>query len=1161
MSPIFIKSGTDTAMKTHLLSVILSVITLLNATAATIWLPPPDSIAIVPDTIAKPESGGVMALSDDGDELPSLVNDIVPPTPQAAALARYGEYPVNLSTGIPDISVPIYEIDLGGYKLPVSLRYHASGFRPDDVAPPIGLGWTLNAGGLITRTILGAPDFERYGNKLTYLRDADNVKKEIWDNGPNGGRRLIDEASGSGTESAWDTEADRYTYNFAGHSGVFRYSDKDGRFIPLNHEPINILYFRQGGKDDPGQFIIGDGEGNVFTFAQSEYCGVTDDENHPTLSSWYLTEIFTPYGTISFNYSRNSASDYSIQRVASSCDIGNRFNPDYDRYAQIQYGNDMVLFEIHEAQSYTYYTYKEVRLESIEWPDGKIDFTYLCDSPFMSTFSAKGELTYLERLTEINVLTSDGSVRKSMTLDNNHYWGVNDYNKRMMLHGISDSEHGSYKFSYNTPTNNTPNIATAFSGTDYWGYYNGGEKKPYKNMISREAKIKAVRSLWTLDHRYDNKCDGADRSCNEDLMKYGILESISFPTGGFVAFEFEANRATDADGPNVSLYGGLRVKSITTSDNRGNYDCTVYEYIGRAVFLPPKEWMVWRTFFPDRLYVSNSLVTEIFDHAELVSNPIYPSASGFGCPVFYETVTERHSDGSYAVYNYSFAEIINYMRNERNYDEEMAPPEVFTSSLYDEGYCSPLLNYINRFDSTGRLLATESYRYNGSMLTKFNTGTRIKKTILWPLENPQIFLERIERFLQPPYLYIYPTTAYVKSFQTVNKKVTDHTTGLTDETEMRYDEALRTLHPRAVIKVCSDGLSDTTRYEFAFDHAGSSDPVMRQLAEDYPEASVSIEKFHGRQKVSTLRFGYDVADILPDRLLFSVGDNPPEEREHIIEWDGIMPAAVVLNESDTTRYEWEGFQHLKGMTLPGGLHYAFTSRPLFGMTSSTSPRGLRTDYSYHPDGRLAAVSDNIGTISCFNYNIRGREGDNAENSVVSTTYLTPDRSASRESRLYHDGLGRPYLSASLGSNTSGKWIYTMTGYDLRGREAELSLPFCGSSSADDHWYSADIGALASATYADSAAYSVNHYDGLGRVTSTDTPGEMWRTAGKKKTITYGSNGVNDVKLYTAPLGSTSLVKSGYYAKDTAVTDHDRRRRHVADGLQRSQRAKGARAPW
>lgn len=42
--------------------------------------------------------------------------------------------------------------------LPISLSYHGSGFKVSEVSSSVGLGWTLNAGGIITRSVRVRPD-------------------------------------------------------------------------------------------------------------------------------------------------------------------------------------------------------------------------------------------------------------------------------------------------------------------------------------------------------------------------------------------------------------------------------------------------------------------------------------------------------------------------------------------------------------------------------------------------------------------------------------------------------------------------------------------------------------------------------------------------------------------------------------------------------------------------------------------------------------------------------------------------------------------------------------------------------------------------------------------------------------------------------------------
>ena len=81
--------------------------------------------------------------------------EIIPPSPTSLQFQRYGDYPVNHFTGVPGISIPIFTIKEGDIEVPITLSYHASGARPDDVSGFVGLGWVLNTGGMITRTVHG----------------------------------------------------------------------------------------------------------------------------------------------------------------------------------------------------------------------------------------------------------------------------------------------------------------------------------------------------------------------------------------------------------------------------------------------------------------------------------------------------------------------------------------------------------------------------------------------------------------------------------------------------------------------------------------------------------------------------------------------------------------------------------------------------------------------------------------------------------------------------------------------------------------------------------------------------------------------------------------------------------------------------------------------
>ena len=81
-------------------------------------------------------------------ETPKLP-EIFPQSPTASELGKFGSYPVNLSTGLPQISIPLYTVQSGDISIPITLKYHASGIKVNQRSSWVGLGWSLNTGGLI----------------------------------------------------------------------------------------------------------------------------------------------------------------------------------------------------------------------------------------------------------------------------------------------------------------------------------------------------------------------------------------------------------------------------------------------------------------------------------------------------------------------------------------------------------------------------------------------------------------------------------------------------------------------------------------------------------------------------------------------------------------------------------------------------------------------------------------------------------------------------------------------------------------------------------------------------------------------------------------------------------------------------------------------------
>lgn len=169
-------------------------------------------------------------------------------SPNAANLGAFGNVTVSQFTGAPNIEVPVYTVQEGSLSVPITLRYNASGFRPDEHPGWVGMGWSLHAGGVITRVVNRMPD--EYADPVQpvrslipalgfyYTNEILNPTATTWDSRDN----LNDIASrlpGSRFLGAYpypnsnyttvypDSEPDEFSFVFPGVSGSF-YKDSDG---------------------------------------------------------------------------------------------------------------------------------------------------------------------------------------------------------------------------------------------------------------------------------------------------------------------------------------------------------------------------------------------------------------------------------------------------------------------------------------------------------------------------------------------------------------------------------------------------------------------------------------------------------------------------------------------------------------------------------------------------------------------------------------------------------------------------------------------------------------------------------------------------------------------------------------------------------------------
>jgi RHS repeat-associated protein len=446
-----------------------------------------------------------------------LIN--IPPSPSAGELGKFGYYPVSLATGNPDISIPIHTMKGGDIPVPVSLRYQA-GIKVNDKASWVGLGWTLDAGGVITRNVRGIADEKLKGYLNQGIPDAyalvpaDNYQYVI-----------------DVTRGKHDNQADIFTFSFGGQSGKFMFQ-QDGtiNIIPYNPD-IQINYNISQGRIS--EFTIIDQNGTTYIFDQAERTNATNyipEAGTPT-TAWYLSKIIAVNGIdeVEFTYDNLGNKYFDIPDVQTQyLKFTNPINP--NSYQS----------EIRKAYDKGDYVVQNMRrLSMIETNSGKIVFNH-------STGNRLDDPNDNDvRLDQIEIFNADNQLVKIFNLNYNHFQSAGfsylklEHTFRLKLesiqevgfdNGISTSK-PEYEFEYvegsgiNLPPRHT-------SAQDYWGYFNGNISA---NLIPRKEYVLQNASIIQLG--------SADRTPHATKMMAGSIRSIKYPTGGKTVFEFEPHRA------------------------------------------------------------------------------------------------------------------------------------------------------------------------------------------------------------------------------------------------------------------------------------------------------------------------------------------------------------------------------------------------------------------------------------------------------------------------------------------------------------------------------------------------------------------------------------------------------------------------------------------
>ena len=575
------------------------------------------------------------------------LQNFVPPSPEATALGRYGQIPVNYSSGIPSINVPVFEIKSRKLSVPISLSYHASGIKLDDIATTAGLGWVLNTGGSISRNIVGKADENGMRNSYFYSYKDRSVLDVPYSD--SNFYYLSYLANGD-----WDSQSDIYDYNTPAFSGRFVYDivTKQINYTPVDKQ-LNIIW----NAFDTTYTIIND-DGVKYVFGEKEK---TEGQYSTNITAWYTTMMISAdlTDTIYFKYKNaaNFVDSYESQQYSI------KVEPDYSQ-TDIGYCPPNKASEQFSVQSSTLIYYRKL-IDSIKFSNGFVNFIYSNDRQDPGT----------ERLSAITI-GSKNSVIKKVELLHSYFQSeipVEVQNtlppkqaKRLKLDGVYFEDNTStiydkYSFQYNTQIilppyykGNNPFSSGVGKSTAYdlWGYYNGSTSNytipaHFKTQLTNFiGSLSYMPGIDAMANSYDYK--SCDRYPNPIYTQACILTKINYPTGGFTQFEFENNKILDDADNNHQYSGGLRVKRTISYDGINNSKPLVKTYaygnetdvgISIARVVPDDFFYTQALISSNPHYVSQSVFCNGATFT-ISSNPTTAINYYGGSPIFYSKVTE-----------------------------------------------------------------------------------------------------------------------------------------------------------------------------------------------------------------------------------------------------------------------------------------------------------------------------------------------------------------------------------------------------------------------------------------------------------------------------------------------------------------------------------------
>lgn len=949
---------------------------------------------------------GSLLLMDMRARAQTNLPSIVPPSPQTQELNKYIDFPVDLSTGVPEISIPLYTIKAKGIEIPISLNYHASGIKNGQDDGDVGVGWSLSCNYRVSRTIYGLADTESNEMSPSSYQNINSLTNLSLDKYLS---RFVSDYQGSANPdthlpprsgSMLDGEYDHFSYMVPGQSGKFIISDRTNKVVNEFSFTTNKLSYIEGtAANNLASGVIGfslkDGNQNVFSFGeQLDKLGAKVLEtnngalNLKDITAWALTDIDTRYGEkIKFAYTnKDITSKYTLQTKLTVAE------PRASSYDVWEYSVD--------DESY-FRNYSVFSLSSITTQNERINFVNLNPTGYAP-----------KKIQQINITDSvTGTLVKRIEFYySENYFFPSGYTFLDSVK-IFDKDLLTYeKYSFTYYDRDLPSSTKLVP--DQWGYNKFGNSSAELLHIELGGDVGLPPGTAFSTSRsgtvYNNSGYGgyfANRKSNSNPSFFS-LKTISYPTGGRDLFEYEPNKISDV------YSGGIRIKAIKKFVSLSQYNTNSPEMTRYYHYGLNESGNGYSNYYLDHNDFRRELV--LYEPIAGGLEPprkrtIYSSTPlGEATQVtYYQYVTEKSSLNGKIVYFFSAVP---------NTPVSAYPVDITSNSIFLGNYSlgpeyiseytewqKPKLLKKEYFNSSNILLKKENYTYY-TYTGQYFYGLKVRP-----------FARTANIFNEYTFDYYHPALELSSVHSHGIYNITTGKDLLTDKSEVTYSgsDSIKVTTAYAY-NIADQVIQETTvnsenqivekntvypadmPYDYIPSRMRQANDVNKVLEETIIIDSEIIsqtknyyDELSGElfvpNKISTYN---TLTQLHEDDVVFHKYDTKGNIQEvspkygpitsYIWGYNSLYPVAkivnsgynaavafvnmTILNNPQTTDSQMRSELNNLRQNLPNAQVTTYTYKPLIGMTSSTDPKGLTTYYEYDNFLRLENIKDNNGDI-------------------------------------------------------------------------------------------------------------------------------------------------------------------------------------------------------